>query len=263
MDDDLRRALAPHAPLRSEQEMRAAEREQNDCDIAWANMGLREQALPALGEDGKPLDAIFGLLGESGLLHHSGGVMQSPESTLAPSRVMWIGLNPGGDSAIHDTTLLDSLVACRSEISGWEEDWTGVGPGKALLQQRFKRVAQFAGLDPITLPATNAVFTRSRDTRSHEDWAKDRAAGLPVHRLLAETIQPDAVWFMGDPIKAAGILTVEKVQWREARHRGYFVGRGRATYAGRSVAFYNTPHLSRWDPTGKDDLLSFAFGLDI
>ena len=260
MDVELRKSLTPAAPERSEKEMRAAQLEDDHAAVAWANMGLRDRGLTALGEGGKPLDAMFELLDETGLLHGSGGVMQSPERTLMPSRVMWLGLNPGGDPAIHDTTLLDSLVSCRLGVSGWEEDWTGVGPGKALLQKRFKLVAAFAGLDPIALPAANVVFTRSRDTRSHTEWASDRAAGLPVHRLLAETVRPEVVWYMGDPAKAGDVLTVDEVEWRDAGQR-YYVGHGRATYAGRPVTLFNTPHLSRWDPKNKDDLLAFAFGM--
>lgn len=139
--------------------------------------------------------------------------------------------------------------------------------GKVRLTWQFrattaiKQVAEFIGLNPLLIPSTNAVFTRSRNVVSHPSWAEDRRATLAVHRILASTIQPEKLWFMGNPDKAGEILTVHRITWQSAEHKDWSIGHGTVVYGGHPVTLCHTPHLSRWDPTGKENELRFAFGL--
>lgn len=246
---------------RTSKQMRAAEEEERLCEISWTNLKLNDEGLQQLGKGGKPLDEIFKALNEAEQLHRSGGVLMSPESTLQQGAILFVGLNPGGDAEQATTTILDNLAAVRRGQSAWEEEWKG-RPGEALLQKRFKQVAHFIGRDPLSIPATNVVFTRSRDVASHRDWSSDRAAAMAVHRILADTIRPEKLWFMGNPDVAGDLLKLgDNVEWRVSGHGNWSIGHGTATYAGHPVEFCHTPHLSRWDPTGKEDDLRFAFGL--
>lgn len=256
----LREQFGFPSEMRTTEQLRVAEEEERSCDISYTNLRLNEVGLPHLGKGGGVLDRIFAILDDAGTLHLPGAVMLSPESTLRQGPVLFVGLNPGGDQASAPATILDNLRACREGKSGWDEDWNGT-PGDALLQRRFRQVAQVIGSDPLAIPATNVVFTRSRNVASHRAWHDDRASALAVHRILADTIRPEKLWFMGNPALAGDVLVLGEVEWLDARHKDWTIGHGEAEYAGHRVMFCHTPHLSIWDPTGNEDLLRFAFGL--
>lgn len=258
----LREQLGLPPEHRSEAELRAADEEQDRCDVAYANLLLNERGHHHLGKGGAALDEIFCVLANTDLLHRSGAVMLSPEAVLRPAPLLFMGLNPGGDENAVSTSLLDNLVSCRMGISAWDEIWKGEA-GNSVLQMRFKHIAKFLRMDPLTIPSTNVVFTRSRDVASHRNWAEDRQATLAVHEIFAATVEPEMLWIMGNPDAAGELITDQRIEWRNSGHGNWSIGHGTATYAGRPVTLCHTPHLSRWDPAGKEQALRFAFGLSV
>lgn len=235
-----------------------------------ANRKLIEHGKLSLGEGGSALDSAAAILNSAGLLDRSGGVLLSSEAALARAPIYFLGMNPGGteEEGIVYPTLLDNLVAARLGASAWDdpEPW-GSGKrsspaGLAPMQKRFKSIAAFLKLDYRKIPASNLVFTRSRDVASHNNFEADRDLCRPVHELFLEEVQAEKLWIMGNTDNAAGILTDLKMVWRDARHAKWSIGHGTGTFCGRPLEICHTPHLSLWDPTGKDDLLAFAFGLE-
>ena len=157
------------------------------------------------------------------------------------------------------STVLQSLVACRSGLSAWSEGGHGQ-PHGSMLQRRFKWVARFIKLDPLAIPATYAVFTRSRRVADSRIRAADRTATRAVHELFSDAIQPEAVWLMGDPANAGDLLKDMRSEWRPVDHGDGAIGHGAGIYAGRPVTLCHTPDLSIWDPVGRLEELRFAFG---
>ena len=179
----------------------------------------------------------------------------------------FIGLNPGGNIDDEEArgSILDSLVYSRIGGNAFDQDWSSPGrkymPGFAPMQARFKAIASFLGIAYGAIPASNLVFTRSVDVASHPEFAGDRAACAQVHRIFMDAIRPRKLWVMGSTDQAADLLTDQKIEWQDARHAKWSIGHGRAMFCGREVELCHTPHLSLWDPTGKEDLLRFAFGM--
>ena len=63
------------------------------ADIYIQTSQLAEKGLSPLGEGNVPLDAIFEALQKANILHRSGGVLLSPESTFKKSKILFMVLN--------------------------------------------------------------------------------------------------------------------------------------------------------------------------
>lgn len=230
----------------------------------------------APGEGSAPLDQIARLLGEKKLLHESGGLLNSAESTLlsgGSSDIYFLGLNPGGESgkdfSILDNfpTIYETLALSRLGVSGWDQDWSrkdaSYAPGQAPIQRRFKHIARFLNLAYGEILATNLIFARSSRFKALAGKEDQLRACMPVHQAMVDIVQPKRLWVMGNPDSAGDALKLHAdVEWRGAKYKDWSIGHGTVDFCGRTMTFCHTPHLTFWDATAEDkqELLAFAFG---
>lgn len=211
------------------------------------------------------LDRIFCVLTEANLLDVSGSVLMSSEATLRESTLYFLGLNPGGDEEGNSSfpTIRESLALARMGCNAFDQDWSRARatflPGAAPMQANFKTICAHLGQCYSEVPASNLVFTRSRDVSSHGLYEVDLERGMEVHRILLDAIRPRFIWFMGSLSNASEQLRIVNVEWERADYRDWYVGRGTVEFCGKDYLFGNTPHLSYWSPAGREKLLDWVF----
>ena len=233
-------------------------------------MNMLASTIASFGRDlpVRPLDMAYLSLGHSGLLQRSGGVLNSAEASLRKGPIYFMGLNPGGESADEEAgnslTIAESLALSRLGCNGFDQDWSTdrktYAPGRSLMQQRFKYVCGRLGLIYSEVCATNFVFTRSRDIKSHQSFGDDLIASLKVHDILLNVVKPEFLWIQGNP-GTVGLKA--ELEWRKegSGYSNWAIGRGTAELCGKRYQVCHTPHLVFWDPKANVDAFEWAFAL--
>ncbi len=136
----------------------------------------------------------------------SGRVFYSGRHAFSQTGSVYImGKNPGGDPTLQSTETISSCIEfIRSNAPlRWsaycDESWTGRPTGKAKLQQGIQHLLSRIGLSPREVPASNLIFTRSRQS-AHID--KDVERDLieecwPFHNAVIRELRPRAVICFG------------------------------------------------------------------
>jgi hypothetical protein len=102
----------------------------------------------------------------------SGVVFNSGREAFASTSPLYVlGLNPGGDPAIHahETVWLhtQSVLGRTKEWCAYRDNsWDGRQPGTAILQKSVSHMMDALGLNPALVPMSNLVFKRSKDANS-------------------------------------------------------------------------------------------------
>lgn len=116
-----------------------------------------------------------------------------------------LGANPGGDPDTHAAETIGSHTdfVCTQAPAHWsaytDEAWLGWSAGTAPLQRRLAHLLQgHMGLDVRSVPASNLVFSRSRNVAALDgDWRALLEACWPVHQAVLDQLQPRAVICLG------------------------------------------------------------------
>jgi hypothetical protein len=225
---------------------------------------LAKHGLPELGTAKRLLDKCYKALNKLEFLEKSGSVFLSTEASLKQSKVLFLGLNPGGDDADESYgTILASMISCRLGVSGLDQDWSTSSrsyfPGDSVFQRRFKHIAERLGIAYGAIPATNLSFIRTRDVGSYDGFHEDIVRFGDIHALILDEIQPEYLWITGQTKYARSLLDDSKMKWRSSGHGNGFIGRGRGMFCDREVKVCHTPHLSRWDPQTNAKALEWSF----
>ncbi len=207
-----------------------------------------------------PLDEAERYLDGASLLDRSGAVLYSGVETLRPGPVYLLGLNPGG---LAGATLRASLAGSRAGRNCYEDEcWAPgdreLGKGQAPLQRRVRHLCQTMKLEPRAVPASNLVFTRSRDVATHGGFEAAIELCLPVHRIFVEAIRPRLLVTFGGFGYFEKAFSVESVEKASALHGTWRARRGRARLGGLNFAFANVPHMSRWGSDSRETVLRWA-----
>ncbi|WP_156362301.1 hypothetical protein [Sphingomonas sp. Leaf208] len=208
------------------------------------------------------IDKVERYLEDADMLDAPGAVLYSSAETVQSGAVYLLGLNPGGEG---EWTLRDNLASARKGKNAyldeaWENRKGTYGCGRAPLQLRVVAVCKQLGIPVRNVPASNLVFTRSRDVGAHKGFQAAISLCAPVHTMLLQTIQPKLLFTFGsiDWIKkAANSLVYES---KKARHGSWDAHRGRIKIFGQDMQFANVPHMSYWHSTTRTDVVDWAIG---
>jgi len=208
------------------------------------------------------IDKVERYLEDSDMLDAPGAVLYSSAATVRPSSVYLMGLNPGGEGG---SSLRDNLASARAGKNAyldeaWENRRGRYAPGMAPLQLRVVAVCDRLGIPIQDVPASNLVFTRSRNVGAHKSFQAAISLCAPVHTLLLQAIQPKLLFTFGciDWIKkAADSLDFES---KKARHGSWDAHRGQIRMFGQDMQFANVPHMSYWHSITRTDVVDWAIG---
>lgn len=209
-----------------------------------------------------PIDRIERYLDGADMLDSPGAVLYSSSETVKPGPVYLMGLNPGGEG---EWSLRDNLLSARQGKNAYlDEEWENrrgrYALGMAPLQLRVAAVCERLGIPVRNVPASNLVFTRSRDVGAHKGFQAAISLCAPVHTMLFQTIQPKLLFTFGsiDWIKKAADSIV--YESKKARHGSWDAHRGRIKIFGQDMQFANVPHMSYWHSTTRTDVVDWAIG---
>jgi hypothetical protein len=124
-----------------------------------------------------------------------------------PCPLYLLGLNPGtGGKALEDAIdthiIGQDLAEARRRPDAWsayvDDSWSGRAPGSKPIQRRATHLLRSLGLDPRAIPASNAVFLRSR-VAADLGWEKADllAACWPFHAAVIRALGVRAIVCMG------------------------------------------------------------------
>lgn len=212
------------------------------------------------GNNVSALDEVEAYLDAVNLLDASGAVLYTGEQNLRQGPVYLLGLNPGGDSG---GSLRESIASARTGHNAYtDEPWANrrasYKTGQAPLQLRVKRLCEQMGLEVAKVPASNLVFTRSRNTGAHLGFDEALDLCLPAHKIFMDTIRPSFLMTFGALRyfeRASDELQVER---RDARYGNWSAYRGRARLLGHELAFGNVPHMSYWDNRTRGEIVDWV-----
>lgn len=177
-----------------------------------------------------------------------------------PAQVYILGLNPGGEVVdrpdLHGMTVESHTQGLLAKASlEWSEfidsGWGKDAPGASYVQRRVRYVMDELGLDLRQVPASNAIFVR---TRSEEEIGKEKTRLLedcwPLHEAVIQRLDVQLVVCMGGTVGGwvrrklgAGAL-LDRDQERNGRR---WKSTLHANERGQLVATVPHPSRMKWD----------------
>jgi hypothetical protein len=155
-------------------------------------------------EKAELIEKIKGLLGpqgeKPGILHRHGRVMMSGWDTVTvrPSpRYYVLAINPGAeevDPPPAGESVGDSLLEDQDGWSYWLDE------AEPHHRERFKSVMEGLGVEPRSVPVSNALFLRGRGVETYPQGSDAAFAAhcAPVHELLLGIVEPRVVVCFGN-----------------------------------------------------------------
>ncbi|MBZ0059486.1 MULTISPECIES: uracil-DNA glycosylase family protein [unclassified Leclercia] len=192
-------------------------------------------------------------------LERSGSILYSATSTLKVGDVYLMGFNPGGGDGPTISEQIDAL-ADRTTNAYLDEEWTGKA-GEAPLQRRVTWVLKALGYQPREVCASNLIFIRSRDYRGVEYTLADEC--WPVHEEIISIVQPKLILVFGNSATSPYDYLRNRFNAGGADesissgHGSWTVRSFNTVINGQSVCVVGLPHLSRYSPVGKPEVIEW------
>lgn len=198
----------------------------------------------------------------SSFINDSGGILYSSHETLVRGSVYLLGFNPGGSGGCSLEKDIDSMLLNTSN-SYIDESWSNRNgswePGEAPLQKRVTWLLGEIGVDPRTVCASNLIFLRSR-AASDVSYSLAEAC-WPVHQSILEIVKPRLIIAFGNSDRSPYGYLREMLAGKEDKicsGHGNWKAKGfAAKINGRNVYIAGIPHLSRYSPKGKDEVIGW------
>ncbi|MFZ7311687.1 hypothetical protein [Comamonas jiangduensis] len=197
-----------------------------------------------------------------GQLEQSGTFLYSSHDTIKPGEIYFLGLNPGGQGGPSLGERLSTLLS-REENAYLDEAWdNGRGsykPGEAPLQKRVNWLFNQLVANTRDVLATNLIFMQSRDASG----VSNEQAKLcwPVHEALLSIVCPRLIITFGNssfsPYGYLHALYGGGQRYARAGHGDWSLKGFNAQMAWGEVFVAGLPHLSRYDPTGKQHVVDW------
>ncbi len=134
----------------------------------------------------------------------SGSVFYSGRAAFTGIKRLYIlGFNPGGDPIAqrNETIRSHTQSVLKEKADRWSEysceSWKGKAPSCGGIQPRVIHLIQTLGFDPCDIPASNAIFVRTKNERSICSPKKLADLCWPVHQEVIANIQPCLILCMG------------------------------------------------------------------
>lgn len=198
----------------------------------------------------------------SEVLSESGSILYSSHETLKPGDVYLLGFNPGGAGGNPVEQSISSMLTNTSN-SYLDESWenhNGVwANGEAPLQKRIKWVTESLGLNTRDVCASNLIFLQSRG-------ASDISFSLakkcwPVHEAILSIVKPKLIIAFGNsevsPYGYLHTMLGGDEEYFPSGHGNWSLKGFSCEINGRSVYVAGLPHLSRYSPIGKKEVIEW------
>ena len=196
------------------------------------------------------------------LLDEPGGILYSSHETLKPNDVYLLGFNPGGINGEPLSKSINMLLKNTSNAY-LDESWeNGIGSwekGEAPLQKRICWLLETLGFNPRNVCASNLIFLQSRK-------ANDISFSLakqcwPVHEAILEIINPKLIITFGNsnvsPYNFLRSMYNGIEETISSGHGNWKVKGFSTTINNKEVYIAGLPHLSRYDPIGKEKVIAW------
>lgn len=198
----------------------------------------------------------------SEVLSESGSILYSSHETLKSGGVYLLGFNPGGAGGNPVEQSISSMLTNTSN-SYLDESWenhNGVwANGEAPLQMRIKWVIESLGLNTRDVCASNLIFLQSRG-------ASDISFSLakkcwPVHEAILSIVKPKLIIAFGNsevsPYGYLHTMLGGDEEYFPSGHGNWSLKGFSCEINGRSVYVAGLPHLSRYSPIGKKEVIEW------
>lgn len=196
------------------------------------------------------------------LMSQPGGILYSSFKTLKLGDLYFLGYNPGGEGP-DGPTVADSLADMPSKT--WNDfidlEWTTVA-GQSTLQLRVKWVLENLGYNVEDVCSSNLIFVQSRDAKGVPERYADVC--WPVHEAILAVVQPKLILCCGNSHVSAFAYLHRKfggeIQYSPkgvAQHGDWAIKAFRAELIGQPNLVVGFPHLSRYNPIGKQQIIEW------
>jgi hypothetical protein len=198
----------------------------------------------------------------SEVLREPGSILYSSHETLKSGDVYLLGFNPGGAGGNPVEQSINSMLTNTSN-SYLDESWenhNGVwANGEAPLQKRIQWVLESLGLSTRDVCASNLIFLQSRE-------ASDISFSLakkcwPVHEAILNIIKPKLIIAFGNsevsPYGYLHTMLGGDEEYFPSGHGNWSLKGFSCEINGRSIYVAGLPHLSRYSPIGKKEVIEW------
>lgn len=196
------------------------------------------------------------------LANTPGKVLYSSAATLNPFPIYFLGTNPGGALPNTLAQSLNDLTSGANEYLDYS--WEGRPPGQAKLQKQVTRFLSGLGFEPRDVPASNIVMTRSTEITTHQDMDGDARRCWPLHEIILESVQPQSILAFGSGLEKSAFaylsafLKVDEVESIPAGQTGFTCYAFKASLGPRSINVVVVPHLTRYSPYKKPNIMEWV-----
>ncbi len=196
------------------------------------------------------------------LLNESGSILYSSHETLKPGQIYLLGFNPGGAGGNSLLSSIDRLLNNESN-SYLDECWENLSgsweAGDAPLQKRVCYLLENLGLNPREVCSSNLIFLQSREAKNINFNLANRC--WPIHESILQLIKPKLIIAFGNsgvsPYGYLHNMLGGEQEYIPSGHGNWNV-KGFTTQINENPVYIaGLPHLSRYSPIGKDNVLNW------
>ncbi len=201
------------------------------------------------------------VLSQSGIIDKPGKALYSSGNTLTPYPIYFMGTKPGGTLPTTIRQSLDDIDDGRNEYLDYS--WEGRPPGQQKMQKQVCRTLEGLGFNVRDVPATNIVLTRDRSIDIHPDLDGDALKSWPVHEFVLSLVQPKNILVYGSGEEKSPFaylrqfLKPKRIETIDAGQNPFSCHRFHSELAGREVGVIAVPHLSRYSPYKKPEIMNW------
>jgi len=196
------------------------------------------------------------------LLNESGGILYSSHNTLQRGDIYLLGYNPGGVGGHPIIDSVDGLLT-NEENAYVDVPWeNGIGSwekGKAPLQERVKWLLKELGHGIEDVCASNLVFVQSKAATDVDFSFADKC--WPVHEAILKLVKPKLLLVFGNSSPSPYSYLHHKFggeqEYIPAGHGNWSAKGFRANINGSALFVAGLPHLSRYSPIGKTQVIDW------
>lgn len=198
----------------------------------------------------------------SELMSLRGGILYSSFNTLKPGDVYFLGYNPGGEDA-EGSTLAESLEDLPSKTCNDYTDleWT-TAAGQSTLQLRVRWLLEALGHTVGEVCSSNLIFVKSRDAKGVPERYADVC--WPVHEAILALVKPKLILCCGNsqvsPFSYLNRKLGGEILYSPkgvAMHGDWSIKAFRSELSGQAVLVVGFPHLSRYNPIDKPQIIEW------
>jgi hypothetical protein len=206
--------------------------------------------------------ALHGISELGPILDKSGGVFYSDASSIRPSPIYLLGLNPGGAPEHQpNATVRASLEAFPSKkINDYlDDDWASRdkswGKGQAPLQKRVTWLLEQLKQNPRSVPSSNLIFIRS-DNSSHLAYHELADLCWKLHDRVLNIVSPKLLLVFGVGSKSPYNYLYNR--YKPSNEQLFPSGHGNwvcRSFRTDNFTVIGLPHLSRYNVIDKYNVI--------